>query len=105
MGSEPDSSDTESEANDDGQEIIAVAPVHWDVSQAFDHYDISPDNEISPLQEAFSGFSPYVDDDFNMHLPQEQPMAPVPGSLVVPVEESKGVGSLIIQISESDTRQ
>ena len=32
-------------------------------------------------------------------------MAPVPGSLVVPVEESKGVGSLIIQISESDTRQ
>ena len=60
VDSEPDSSDTESEANDDEQEIIAVAPddmrlpqefaqgnwmdpVHWDVSQAFDHYDISPD--------------------------------------------------------------
>ena len=68
VDSEPDSSDTESEANDDEQEIIAIAP-----------------------------------DD--MHLPQEQPTAPVPGSPVVPVEESKGVGSLIIQISESDTRQ
>ena len=83
--------------------------LRWDVPESFEQYNINLDSdlaEISRLLEFFPNFAAYVDDDYTFHLrsPNEQPLAPVRGSLVVPVEESKN-GSLIIEISESKTRQ
>ena len=132
MDSEPDTSDTESEAEVAEPEIIELdaSELHiapelrarmfaqggnymerqqpaWDLSQVFEAHDVALDTlwgPMPPLEDMSSDFRSYVDDNFDGSPPNEQPVARVPGSLVVPIEEAK-VGSLIIPISESKTRQ